>query len=301
MAATATPATAAATTTNRRERRDAAGRVTPTAERAESTSARQLCGRLAGSLASAVWNTVDSLGECTVARGCRRRRVVHVAPQDRHDGTAAVRRLPGKRFEQNTTQRIHVRERIDPPAGDELRRRIVGRAAELSHVTGVGGQRRQPEVRKVDVLVGILLARPRDQHVGGLHVAVDESQCVRGVERAGDGGDERERPLWIERRALAEHLPEIGPLDEAHRYEEPVPELAGLVDGQHVRVIKARREPRFAKEALAKLVLVRDLTDEELERDQAAQAPIQCPVDLAHAAPGDQHLDAVGAEVLAGS
>ena len=54
-----------------------------------------------------------------------------MAPQDRHDGTAAVRRLPGKRFEQNTAQRVDVRERIDPPAGDELGRRIVGRAAEL--------------------------------------------------------------------------------------------------------------------------------------------------------------------------
>ena len=56
-----------------------------------------------------------------------------------------------------------------------------------------------------------------EQHVGRLHVPVHERPPVGGVERAGDLGQHRQRPLGRERPLPPQHAAQIAALHEAHR------------------------------------------------------------------------------------
>ena len=87
---------------------------------------------------------------------------------------------------------------VDRLAADLLGREVVERA---DHLAGVGRRAAEllgdAEVGQVRVVVLV------EQDVGRLHVAVHEPAPVRGVEGAGDLGQDRERPLGRELAARA--------------------------------------------------------------------------------------------------
>ena len=72
-----------------------------------------------------------------------------------------------------------------------------------------------------------------------------EALRVRRVQRSRDRRQQRQRPRRLEHALVAEHLPQVRALDEAHGDEQPALGLPGLVDGNHVRVVEARRETGF--------------------------------------------------------
>ena len=106
-----------------------------------------------------------------------------------------------------------------------------------------------------------------DEQVGGLHVAVHEPARVGGVERRAGLRHQLGRQPRLQRAVLVEHPAEVGAVDEAHRDEQEVAVVAGLVDRDHVRVVERRRDPRLALEPRAELLVAREL------RRRSASAP----------------------------
>ena len=94
------------------------------------------------------------------------------------------------------------------------------------------------------------------------------------------------RPARAARRSGG--APRGRPLDEAHRDEQPVVDLPRLVDGNDVRVVEGRGDPRLAEEPLAKDLVLGIPLGEQLQRDAALEPRIAGAVDLAHAAAPDE-------------
>ena len=117
-----------------------------------------------------------------------------------------------------------------------------------------------------------------------------------GVERLRDLRGDRHGPLGPEWSAGSQHRLEVGAVDVAHGDEQPAIGLARVVDGDDVRVVEARRQPRLVQEPLAEALVVREALGQHLERHRASEAHVAREVDLAHAAPPDPLPDLVDAE-----
>ena len=92
---------------------------------------------------------------------------------------------------------------------------------------------------------------------------------------------------------------QVGPRDPAHHEVQPPVLLAGLVDGDHVRVIDRRRHPRLALEALAEVAVGGVLGRDQLERDRAPQRELGGAVDDAHPAAAGDRLDPAARDMSA--
>ena len=90
-----------------------------------------------------------------------------------------------------------------------------------------------------------------DEDVLRLDVAMDELDLVRRIERLRDRLEDAQRPRRLE---LARHdeVLERRAANEAHGDEQRAVDLAGLVDGDDVRVVDGRLDLALAPEALAK-------------------------------------------------
>ena len=138
---------------------------------------------------------------------------------------------------------------------------------------------------------------PRDQHVGGLHVAMDQAANVGGVERGGGLRHDLGGQPGIERAVNMQQGAEVVAINEAHGdIELPVIVLAGVIDGDHVGVVDPGGGERLAHEALAELRLARELGRYDLERDGALERGITRPVHHAHAAAARDVLDAIAGD-----
>ena len=140
---------------------------------------------------------------------------------------------------------------------------------------------------------------PRQQHVGGLDVAVDEPGRVRRVEPGGDLGDDRRRDVRRQALLALEQRVQVGPAHPAHDQVEVPVRLAGLVDRHDVGVVDRRREARLALEALAEVAVGGVVRGDQLERHRAPEIQLRGPVDDAHAAATGDRIDAAAGELFA--
>ena len=138
-----------------------------------------------------------------------------------------------------------------------------------------------------------------DQHVARLDVAVHETARVRGVERRGHLSDQGDRTRGLEAPVAPEHGAQVAALDEAHRDVDVPVRLAGRVDRNHVRVIEARGQLRFAQDAIARGLVVHEPGREHLQCDGARQVTVDRAEDLAHATAPDQALERVPGDLIA--
>ena len=179
---------------------------------------------------------------------------------------------------------------------DLLGRRVVDRADEDARLRqpalgGAAALLRDAEVHQVDA-PGLVL----DHHVRRLHVAVDHLARVRGVERARDLLEDRERLVRVVRAALLDQLLEVGALHVAHRDVDEALVVAGVVDRDDVRVVDRGDRLRLADEALAEVGAAAELGRERLQRRLALEQQVLGLVDEAHAAAPEQAGDAVAGE-----
>ena len=127
---------------------------------------------------------------------------------------------------------------------------------------------------------------------------MDEPRVVRGVEGRGDLRDERDRPPAGERSVLGEERTEVPALDQAHVEEQPAVDLAVVVDRDDVRLPEPRDELGLGPEPGLELLVRGEPGRQPLHRHQSLVDGVVRAVHLAHAAPADQLLEAVGAEPL---
>ena len=196
-------------------------------------------------------------------------------------------------FIEHARQRVDVGPRIALPAVEPLRRHVGERAERAPgrrHARLTGGAR-QPEVDEVrEISCG-------DQDVRRLHVAVDQTRLMCGVQRGTDLLGHRHSQRDVDRSLpLGEDVAEGAPLDEPHVEIQPTADLAVPVDWHHVGIAQAGGGLGLLVESLLEDDVLREVRRQDLERDDAIGSGVEGPVDLAHSAPAQQLLQLVVAK-----
>ena len=176
----------------------------------------------------------------------RHRFLAHVLVRDRHRAVGGERRDPGEHLVEHDAEGVHVGATVEREALGLFRREVGGGA---EHCARLG--ERVAALGAGDAEVGDLHpALRRDEHVSGLHVAVDDAVAVRELERVGDVGRDPGRFHRRERAVSVEHVAERLPVDVLHHDEGRVVLLAPVVHRDDVRVVQARGRLRFTAEPL---------------------------------------------------
>ena len=136
-----------------------------------------------------------------------------------------------------------------------------------------------------------------DEDVSRLHVPVDESLGVGGIQRCGNLGQHAESALEPQRARLLEDLAEVDAVDVPHRDVVHAVGVVRLVDRDHVRVIDPRGHQRLAYETLPEALVLRKFRRQQLEGDLPPKMEVLRAVDHPHAAAADVALDPVRAEL----
>ncbi len=196
-------------------------------------------------------------------------------------------------------ERVHVRGGRDGLAEDLLRSGVARREHALLDLREVGGARLgredlgDPEVEQLDLAVF------RDEHVGGLDVAVDDEAPVRGVHRVAARRDQVQ--ALVERESvLADELRDRLAFDQFQHEIRTAVRRPAVEQPRDVGMVEAGEELPLLHEAPPDSLGV-DPFAQQLQGDALlvlAVAPLGDP-DLAHASTSEQGDENVGADRLA--
>ena len=190
---------------------------------------------------------------------------------------ALARALAAERLEGDRRERVDVGRRPGPAAVELLRRHVRGRAEHGAAARDLGavGRGGDPEVGE---LRDAVLA---DQHVGGLHVAVNHALRVRVVERVAEVADHA-RDLLGPQRPAAQHPRQRLALHVLHDDQHALVVGRGVEHRDEVRVVERRSELRLAREAL--LDVDRAVGMQALDGNLPSEALVLAEEDRRHAA-----------------
>jgi len=113
----------------------------------------------------------------------------------------------------------------------------------------------------------------RDEHVGRLHIAVNETFVVKGLKC----GEEAERDvdgLWNRQRAAVQTPRQRFAFQKLHRQEQVPVGIADVEDLTKVRVVDGRRSPRLPPESFARR-RVEQIGRDALERHAAFEPLVE--------------------------
>ena len=219
-------------------------------------------------------------------RGRRAQRAPH---DDDVRGRSGVRGIPGEHLVEHARERVEVAPEIHRLAAGLLRRHVL-RGADRGADVGELLARRHG--RPGDAEVGEPSVSLRQENVLGLDVAVDHVVAVGVLQGIGDSAGDAHR--------VADGQPAFAPQPVAQRSAfyvgHDVPEasgiLAGVVNGQDVRVIEPGGELDLAEKASGRHAGGK-LGVHELERHRAGVPQVLHQVHRRHAAAAELALEAV--------
>ena len=216
--------------------------------------------------------------------------VAHVLGGNRHRRVAGEGRLADRHLVEHDAERVDVAPGVDPLALGLLGREVGGRAHDgaglgqaLLGVDGPG----DPEVGDLDLAVG------GDQHVARLHVAVDHAVAVGEGQGGGHPGADAGDLTRRQRLGILEDGREGPAVDVLHDDEVRAVVLAPVEDGDDVGVGQVGGGLGLPAEPLDEGLVDGELGEEHLEGDRPIELAVDGPVDLSHAAAGDQMGDLV--------
>ena len=203
-----------------------------------------------------------------------------------------------QRLEEHDPRREDVGARVDRVAQDLLRRHVAWGPHDQAGSRQVALQRegaarlrregpRQAEVQQ-------LRAARRQEHVGGLHVTVDDALRVQGRE-GGEHLAPQAQGLGHRQRPALQPLRQGLAVEQLHGDEEPSRVLADLEYLAGMRVADAGGGAGFASEALAAFFV--GIAD-GLQRHAAAEARVLGRVDDTHPSLAELVEDAIAADLL---
>jgi hypothetical protein len=235
----------------------------------------------------------QALEEHRGARGDRRqRRRVALEPGAQPlQGRAQERWTIGPQREDDAAERVQIRARIRWVAIELFGRQVVDGS---EHRAGVGqlavdlvGQPDDAEIGQP----GPRALAGREQHVGGLEIAMDDAPTMHVRERVGELDEDRQQDVL----ASAGQSSEITAGHVLHDHVA-LPLVAPLLEHGHAAgVIEPRDGAELAPEAHDMTRVVHQMRAQQLDGDVARRGGVAGAVHAAHAAPPQQRLDAIAA------
>jgi hypothetical protein len=127
-----------------------------------------------------------------------------------------------------------------------------------------------------------------EQHVLGLHIAVDHALCMRGAQRARDLERHARGDLRRDLGLILGELFERRAGEQLGRDEADLGALAAVVvDLEDARMAQARDRHGLTREAVARFRCALQMGMHHLERDEPVQACVARAIDRSHAAMAD--------------
>ena len=143
-------------------------------------------------------------------------------------------------------------------------------------------------------MVGTAAARGAvEQHVGRLHVPVNQAVGVRRVQRRGHLGDDADHPGRGEGALGVQQRPHVPALHVTHRDEQDTGGLTGLEDRDDVRVVDGRGRSRLTDEPLPERIVAGQLGRQDLQRHPPFQPGVVGAEDNSHPAAANLLLEPV--------
>ncbi|KPK01131.1 MAG: hypothetical protein AMS20_14190, partial [Gemmatimonas sp. SG8_28] len=220
----------------------------------------------------------------------RRRRLRGVPGEIPRDARRLEGQPSGGREERGDAQRVEIAAGVDRAAGGLLGAHVLRRPPHRPR-----GRRVAALQRASDAEVGHHRP-PRlelEQHVVGLHVAVDHAADVRVRQRPrhllDDPRDLRGGERAVPPHARAERLA----VHERHDVEHEVAALLDRVDLHHVRVGEAGRGPRLTEKPLPDGGVRRQLGREQLDRHRPVERHVAREEHHAHPAAAELAVEGV--------
>jgi hypothetical protein len=217
-------------------------------------------------------------------------------------GLARVGRPSGEALEEDRTDAVEVRARVDVRLRLRLLRGHVERCPEDGAAAGKrkwrGPVARALDLRHAEVddlreeRIEIAL---HEEHVVRLEVPMDDPRGVRLRQALEDLGDDVHRVGERDAPRTAEALPEVLAAKELHHEVRAAVLRAGVEHRDDVRTLDGAHRPRLAREAADHLLVGGELGIDELDRDALAEAEVLRLVHRAHAAVADEPPDHVPA------
>ena len=191
--------------------------------------------------------------------------------------------------------------RVDVRRVDRLLRRDVRRRPEDRLGRRVEGildvvRLRDAEVHKLHESVRL------DHDVLGLDVPMHDMVFLRGLERARDLQNHLHRTVRVEMPREGDRLPEVTARDVVHHQVVKPPLLVepAVMDRNQVRMADARSDLRLAEESLhVAVVLLRDIGEEHLEREERVEHLVTDEVHRAESAVAEKPLDHIPVKPVA--
>jgi hypothetical protein len=121
------------------------------------------------------------------------------------------------------------------------------------------------------------------QYVAWLNVAMDDPAGVGFVQRAGQPSDDVHRVLQVQ-ATIAQQIGQRAARHVTHDQERLAVMLAEVVNGDDGRMLEGGDDARFALEASTGCRLVAQITEQDLDRDIAADDGVVGQIDHRHAA-----------------
>ena len=218
--------------------------------------------------------------------------------------------LANRHLVEHRSQGEDVGAGVGRPALDLLRRHVRQRAEQCPFPRQVGRGLRGLELapagsadERGDHLgqaeVEELHARPRQHHVAGLQVAVNDPLAVRRVQGTGDLDAAAQR--LVERQGTSsETILERFTLEQLHHQEVVLALATDVEERADVRVREPGDRPRLLLESLAGFGRRGPMQGQDLDRDGPIEAGVARLVDLAHSARPERREDLVRPEARTG-
>jgi hypothetical protein len=124
---------------------------------------------------------------------------------------------------------------------------------------------------------------------------VDQPDLVGGMQGFGDLFDDAHRAGRFQ-RPVGEHGLQVAALDQSHTHEQSTVDLPIVMDRDHVRGAQSCGRVGFAAEPLLKVLVVREVSGQDFDRDDPVGVGVMRPPDLTHAAAAQQLDEAVTPE-----
>ena len=139
----------------------------------------------------------------------------------------------------------------------------------------------------------------REDRVPGLQISMHDASAMRFAERIRDLNP-ISKSLFHGKRAALESLGERLPFQILHDEEIDAVFAPNVMKRADVRVVQRRNRTRFAFQTLAELGVIREVSGENFERDDAIETGVLGFVSLAHTAGTDGLDDFVGTQARSG-